>query len=278
MAQPAPRRLHASFPEGTAYWEQAISNGNRICLLIRLFSPYSPQGRDLPRKQNLLNDFFSKALIRAVEHGNQANGPPRKRPRLEALLPLPRHGISESIRNPSCRRYHPVCPELYFGDEDPDRGIYGDISRMLTFYKSNIEPLGLLEFPGSWLPQLLQKVNEALRRLASDEETNINVIFAVLSFYARTERRCKKRPCLFEAIHGRSLLPADKNSGGIRLGQDDDFEKETFMERKRALSSIGPSFRKWWRILVRAETDISPLWAGRFSMPNLAERWAGPVP
>jgi len=146
------------------------------------------------------------------------------------------HGKSslESIRDRFRQEVSSSLPELYFGDENPDKGIYGDVSRMLTFYKSNIEPYPAFSVPKVLLPQLLHKVNEALRHLASDKETNINVIFAVLSFfYSRNGAEMQSVHAFLKRAMAEGLLPADKIRAVFALGPDEDFEKETFMERKK---------------------------------------------
>ena len=267
----SPEEIARLVSDGTAYWEQALSNGIHIAL-IRLFSPVVRR-EEIFLGSVLLNDFFSKALIRAVEHGNQgqmvllAND-------LDSYYYL-YHGRAslESIRDLFLQEISSSLPELYFGDEDPDRGIYGDISRMLTFYKSNIEPYPAFSVPRVLLPQLLQKANEALRRLASDEETNINVVFAVLSFfYARNGAEMQSVHAFLKRSMDEGLLPADKIRAVFALGQDDDFEKETFMERKKGavidrlrLQEVVEDF------LVRAETDIVQGRADSLAS-NLAEK------
>lgn len=50
---------------GAAYWEQALPDGSRLAL-IRLFAPVV-QREEVFLGNVLLNDFLSKALIRAVE-------------------------------------------------------------------------------------------------------------------------------------------------------------------------------------------------------------------
>jgi hypothetical protein len=84
----------------------------------------------------LLNDFLSKALIRAVEQKGLgrmallAND-------LENYYYL-YHGraVLEEVAEAFQQEVLHSLPDLYFGDEDPGRGIYGDVGRMLTFYKS----------------------------------------------------------------------------------------------------------------------------------------------
>jgi len=218
--------------DGTAYWERDLSDGIHIALL-RLFSPVVSR-EEIFLGNVLLNDFLSKALMRAVELGNLGHMALLAND-LDSYYYL-YHGKSslESIRDRFRQEVSSSLPELYFGDENPDKGIYGDVSRMLTFYKSNIEPYPAFSVPKVLLPQLLHKVNEALRHLASDKETNINVIFAVLSFfYSRNGAEMQSVHAFLKRAMAEGLLPADKIRAVFALGPDEDFEKETFMERKK---------------------------------------------
>jgi len=260
--------------DGTAYWEISLSNGSYL-LLVRLTSPVVRR-EEIFLGNVLLNDFLSKALMRAVEQGSLgrmtllAND-------LDSYYYL-YHGKSslESIRDRIRQEILSNLPELYFGDEDLSRGTYGDISRMLTFYKSNIEPYPAFSVPRVLLPQLLQKANEALRRLARDKETNINVIFAVLSFfYARNGAEMQSVHAFLKRAMDEGLLSADKIRAVFALGQGEDFEKETFMERKKGavidrhtLQEVIEDF------LNRVETKMAQGKAEALA-PNLIEKMPG---
>jgi len=260
--------------DGTAYWEISLSNGFHL-VLVRLASPVVRR-EEIFLGNVLLNDFLSKTLMRAVDQGNLgqiallAND-------LDSYYYL-YYGKSslESIRDSFRQEISSSLPELYFGNENPDRGIYGDISRMLTFYKSNIEPYPAFSVPKVLLPQLLQKANEALRHLASDKETNINVIFAVLSFfYARNGAEMQSVHAFLKRAMDEGLLPADKIRAVFALGQGEDFEKETFMERKKGavidrhtLQGVIEDF------LSRVEVEMAQGEAEALA-PNLAEKMPG---
>ncbi len=257
--------------DGIAYWEISLSNGFHL-VLIRLFSPVVHR-EEIFLGNVLLNDFLSKALMRAVEQGNLgqitllAND-------LDSYYYL-YHGKSslENIRDRFRQEVSSSLPEFYFGDEDPGRGVYGDISRMLTFYKSNIEPYPAFSVPRALLPQLLQKANDALRRLASDKETNINVIFAVLSFfYARNGAEMQSVHAFLKRAMDEGLLPAEKIRAVFALGQDEDFEKETFMERKKGAVIDRPKLQEVVEdFLSRAEAEIA-LGQTEALASNLAEK------
>lgn len=226
------RTIAGLVTEGTAYWEQSLPDGSHLAL-IRLFSPVVRR-EEVFLGNVLLNDFLSKALIRAVEQndlGRMAllandlgnyyylyHGPAA----LEDVAEGFRQGVLASL------------PDLYLGDEDLGRGIYGDVGRMLTFYKSNIEPFPAFAVPRPLLPDLLGKVNERLRELAADKETNINVILAILSFfYAKDGAEMQSFYAFLRRAMEEGLLPADPMRAVFALGPGEDFDKEVFTERKK---------------------------------------------
>jgi hypothetical protein len=120
-------------------------------------------------------------------------------------------------------------PDLYFGDEDPGRGIYGDVGRMLTFYKSNIEPFPAFAVPCPLLPELLGKVNEKLRQLVGDSGTNINIILAILSFfYARDGAEMQSFSRLSSSSHERRLAAGRCHARRLCLGPGRRFRQGRF--------------------------------------------------
>lgn len=218
---------------GSAYWEQALPDGSRLAL-IRLFSPVVRR-EEVFLGNILLNDFLSKALIRAVKGGNLgriqllANDLENYyylfhgRSTLEKIMEYFRHEILDSL------------PDLYFGDEDPEQGIYGDIARMLTFYKSNIEPFPVFAVPREFLPRLLHEVNRELLRLAADENANINIILAVLSFfYARDGAEMQSPYALLKRCMDDGLLPTTEMKATFAIGPEEIFDKDTFNQRKKS--------------------------------------------
>lgn len=218
---------------GSAYWEQALPEGSHLAL-IRLFSPVVRR-EEVFLGNVLLNDFLSKALIRAVEEGGLgrmqllAND-------LESYYYL-YHGQStlERIVEQFRQEVLDSLPELYFGDEDPARGIHGDVARMLTFYKSNIEPFPAFAVPRELLPALLERVNQGLLRLVEDANTNINVILAILSFfYAQNGAEMQSPYALLQRCMNEGLLPAKEMKATFAMGPEEDFDKTLFNERKNS--------------------------------------------
>jgi len=96
--------------EGTAYWEQTLSDGFRLAL-IRLFSPVVRR-EEIFLGNVLLNDFLSKAVMRAVEQGNLgciallANDLDSYYYLYHASLPWKVSGIASDRRSP------PACPSF----------------------------------------------------------------------------------------------------------------------------------------------------------------------
>lgn len=218
--------------DGGAYWEQALPDGSRLAL-VRLFSPVVRR-EEVFLGNVLLNDFLSKALIRAV----QRNGLGRMRLLANDLENYYYLYHGEAALDQMAERFRQEIldslPDLYFGDEEPARGVYGDVARMLTFYKSNIEPFPAFAVPRDLLPELLGKVSRRLRELVDEEETNINVILAILSFfYARDGAEMQSFYAFLSRAMNEGLLPADTMRGVFALGQGEDFDKDVFTERKK---------------------------------------------
>jgi len=169
--------------DGAVYWEQGLPDGSHLAL-IRLFSPVV-QREEVFLGNVLLNDFLSKALIRAVEQ----NGLGRM-----ALLANDLenyyylyHGqaaldqVTEGFREEVLARL----PDLYFGDEDPSRGIHGELERMFAFEKSDFEPFPVYSVPYFLARPLEQGVRRQIQRLLSQEdlERSARKAMAALSFF-----------------------------------------------------------------------------------------------
>ncbi|MBC7233576.1 MAG: hypothetical protein H5T68_10105 [Chloroflexi bacterium] len=218
--------------DGAAYWRHDLADGSHLAL-IRLFSPVVRR-EEVFLGNVLLNDFLSKALLRSVEQKDLgrmallAND-------LENYYYL-YHGRAalEELAKAFQQEMLDSLLDLYFGNEDLARGIYGDLGRMLTFYKSNIEPFPAFAVPRPLLPELLGRVNEKLRQLVNDRETNINVILAILSFfYAKDGAEMQSFFAFLRRAMNDGLLPADAMRAVFALGAGEDFDKDVFTERKK---------------------------------------------
>jgi hypothetical protein len=218
--------------DGAAYWEQSLPDGSHLAL-VRLFSPVVRR-EEVFLGNILLNDFLSKALVRAVEQ-NDLGRMALLANDLESYYYL-YHGraVLEEVAEAFQQEVLDSLPDLYFSDEDPGRGIYGDVGRMLTFYKSNIEPFPAFAVPCPLLPELLGKVNDELRQLVGESGTNINIILAILSFfYARDGAEMQSFHAFLRRAMNDGLLPADAMRAVFALKPGEDFDKDVFTERKK---------------------------------------------
>lgn len=169
--------------DNAAYWEQSLPDGSHLAL-IRLFSPVVRR-EEVFLGNVLLNDFLSKALIRAVEQNNLgrmallAND-------LENYYYL-YHGLTalgvmaEGFRQEVLANL----PNLYFGDEDPTRGIHGSLERMFSFEKSDFEPFPVYSIPCFLAKPLERDVRRQIQRLLVEEDFDRNArrAMAALSFF-----------------------------------------------------------------------------------------------
>lgn len=216
--------------DGTAYWELTLPDGSHLAL-VRLFFPVIRR-EEIFLGNVLLNDFLSKALLRAA--GANASAALLAND-LESYYYLFRGCSSlEEIGKSFRQEVAHSLPELYLGDEAPDRGIHGDLDRMLTFYKSNIEPFPAFSLPRPLLPHLLAKANGTIRRVALDKETNINVLLSILCFlYARNGAEMQSVHAFLNRAMREGLLCKEKMCEAFSLNQEEELDKETFMERKK---------------------------------------------
>jgi hypothetical protein len=173
--------------DGTTYWETDLP-GSFHLVLIRFTSPVVRR-EEIFLGNVLLNDFLSKALVRAVEQrimGHMvllAND-------LESYYYLYYGRASTDEITDVFQNEVSVClPELYFGKENSSRGIHGSLDRMFGFEKSDFEPFPVYSIPAFLARDLEQSVRGQILRLLQEDdfEGNIRKIMAALSFfYGRT--------------------------------------------------------------------------------------------
>jgi hypothetical protein len=180
---------------GTAHWETTLPDGQRLAL-VRLFAPVA-QREEVFLGNVLFNDFLSKALVRAVERQGLGQMAPVANDlenyyylllptgQLDEVVQALRQEVTESLL------------DLYFTDENPTRGIYGDVERMLSFYKSNVEPFPLFIIPTRHKARLESVIREQLLRLLHSDNwlDNLTTITALLAFfYSRDGREMQSPP------------------------------------------------------------------------------------
>ncbi len=209
--------------DGTAYWERALSDGTHIALL-RLFSPIVRR-EEVFLGNVLLNDFLSKALMRAVEQGNLgrmallAND-------LDSYYYLYYGSASiDEIKEVFQNEVSICLPELFFGRENPSRGIHGSLDRMFVFEKSDFEPFPVYSIPAFLARELEQGVRDQIRRFLQEDDFDGNVrkIMAALSFfYGRTSGGKGDAQSfsmfLFRLVDVYKVISAEKVSEAFGLG------------------------------------------------------------
>lgn len=183
---------------GTMQWQQVMDNG-RILHLLRVYAPII-QREEVFLGNVLLNDFFFKALPAAAERigltqfASVAND-------LESAYFLAYGNLdTDQLQQAFLDVVAERLPNLYFADNDPTVGIYGQFNTMLTFYKANIEPFPVFIVPVVLLPNLLKRVSKWLRLISSSDgayelaelehlplevasSRRINVILSALTFF-----------------------------------------------------------------------------------------------
>jgi len=236
--------------DGAAYWEQGLPDGSHLAL-IRLFSP-TARREEVFLGNVLLNDFLSKSLIRAVEQ-NRLGHAALLANDLESYYYL-YHGqatlgeVAESFRQGVLANL----PDLYFGDEDTTRGIYGDVGRMLTFQLANREPFPIFAIPKALLPALLNSVNSYLRNLDAVSLDVQRTIATLSFFYARGARKVdkfdKKKGIYvqrsvsemqsdFAFLLGAAedgLLPHDELREVFAISEGEELNEQLYRERKKS--------------------------------------------
>jgi len=180
-------RLADLVARGVSFYEQPILEGPPL-MLFRLFSP-AARREEVFLGSVLLHDFLSKALIRGIE----AQGAWEEADRIALIAQdlesayyvyQGRRTFAEIARDFQ-REVLDSLADLYFGDEDPVRGIHGELSRMFTFTKSDFEPFPVYALPAFLARELEQAVRTQLERLLSEADfaRRRRTIGAAFSFF-----------------------------------------------------------------------------------------------
>ncbi len=199
----------------------------------------------------LLNDFLNKALLRAMQTQDVEGALVLND--IENAYFLVRGAVSlESVREGFHADVVANLAELYLGNENMTRGIFGKLEIMLTFYKSNIEPYPAFVVPRALLPRLLERVGEILHLLVSErgahflaetgelaleraETRRINVLLAIMGFFFGISGAEMQSPHKFlTRAMEQGLLPQDKVKRGFGFNPHESFTKEGFDQHKTA--------------------------------------------
>lgn len=178
------------------YWEKPLPNGDPL-LFVRLFSPVVMR-EEVFLGNVLFNDFLAKAFARAV---TQAGGRAALVANdLESYYFLVRAGADLSaLATELHAEVVRSLPELYFGESDPQRGIYGSVETMLDFDKANVEPFPVFVMPHVYLPRLEEAVRRSLlnKIQKSPLDRNPTSIMANLAFFYCRDGAEMQSPYLF---------------------------------------------------------------------------------
>lgn len=170
-----------------AYWEQSLLDGDKL-LFVRFFSPIT-QREEVFLGNILFNAFLCKSFSCAVKESRLGSAELVAND-LENFYFLIRTDsdikelvdvfVNEVIHN---------LPDLFFGELDEERGVYGDLERMFAFRKSDFEPFPVYAMPQFLAPHLEKAVRRELRKLLKDAvfHNRLRTVFATLAFfYGRT--------------------------------------------------------------------------------------------
>lgn len=229
-------RVAQSVLTQAVYWEEAMSNGEKL-LFVRLFSPVV-QREEVFLGNILFNAFLSKAFARAVS-GSGLGKAELVANDLESHYFLVRttHDLSELVTTFRGEVEHGL-PDLFFGDQDEDRGIYGSLETMLDFDKANVEPFPIFIMPQSYEERLDVAVRKSLLHKIENSplERNPTSIMANLAFFYSRDGPEMQSPYLFLArlalrygvVHMDSLRQALNLDAAMEL--DDEATAKTIIE------------------------------------------------
>ena len=92
-------------------------------------------------------------------------------------------------------------PELYFGEQNEKRGVYGSLKKMFSFYKNNFEAFPIFALPEAFVNKLGEIARLHLLQEVKDSnfEKNPTVIIANMSFFLSKEGDENQSPYLLLA-------------------------------------------------------------------------------
>jgi hypothetical protein len=183
------------------YWEKSATNGEKL-MFIRFFSPVI-QREEVFLGNILFNTFLSKAFVRAIDKNNFgkieliANDLENYYFLLLTKPYVAQVQLKAAFRNEVKNKL----PDLFFGDEDQTRGIYGSLETMLDFVKANVEPFPVFIMPQAYAKCLEKAVRSSLLRKIekSSFDRNPTSIMANLAFFYSHDGAEMQGPYLFLA-------------------------------------------------------------------------------
>jgi hypothetical protein len=229
-AQVAGQDLAARIKDGVSYYERGLPDGTHLAI-VRLFAPIARR-EEVFLGSVLLNDYLSKAVIRAVEQhalgsiellANDLESYYFLYHRLAPLELLAAHVQDEVMEH---------LKDLYFGDEDPGRGIYGAWQRMSSFTRSQYEPFPVYAVPAFLARNLELAIRRQLETLLSDDalREHLGTITASLAFFYGQKNRVtsdtQSSPLFFFRLIEQYHLLTRKQVGDAFGLKEDELSKE----------------------------------------------------
>jgi hypothetical protein len=170
----------------TAYWETPMQNDEKL-VFVRLFSPVV-QREEVFLGNILLNDFLSKTFVRVIADNNLGRVELVANDLQNYYFLIRTAGTIAAAVDRFSSEVERSLPDLFFGDHDETKGIYGDLSRMFTFRKSEFEPFPVYAIPEFLSPKLEIAIRQELSRLLKPAvfgEQFRTVLAATAFFYGR---------------------------------------------------------------------------------------------
>lgn len=214
------------------YWEKLIANGEKL-LFVRFFSPVV-QREEVFLGNILFNAFLSKAFARAVADNKLGRAELvandlqnyyfllRTTADLTALTEVFRAEVERSL------------PNLFFGEQNEERGVYGSLETMLDFDKANVEPFPVFIMLRAYIERLEKAVRESLLRKIEKSSFggNPTSIMANLAFFYSLDGTEMQSPYLFLARLALryGIVEADDLRQALALGKDVELEDEAVVK------------------------------------------------
>lgn len=131
-------------------------------------------------------------------------------------------------------------PELYFGEQDESKGIYGDVTKMFEFHKNNIEAFPIFAIPLNYVNKLGEMARRHILKRIRDNpfDRNPTKITANMSFFLSREGDENQSPYLLLArtVGRYGLVSLERVKEAFNLSYDFDMgSKEGEKKLKAAI-------------------------------------------
>jgi hypothetical protein len=186
---------------GTLYWETELA-GERRLMLVRLTNAVTMR-KEVLLGNILFNDFLNKSVVHAVVEAELGEILPITNDLENAYYLILTQSDLVAISHAIQDYVMAHLPDLFFGDEDAERGIHGEMERMFDFMKSDFDPFPYYAVPEFLAPQLEEQVRHILSKLLES------------GFFTEDRRRKRKRVTLtFRTAQATMAAFYGRTSGG----------------------------------------------------------------